>query len=102
MARCDDIVNQNYFSHKSPDGVSDTDVLFPLVAPGSVVGENLQASNGTPDSIVLLWMNSPGHRHNILDSRFTTEGFATCVTDHYAGSSEVDVITVEEFAQQLK
>lgn len=40
----------------------------------SVVGENLAAGQTSPEQVFADWMNSPGHRQNILDGRFTELG----------------------------
>lgn len=41
-----------------------------------VIGENLAAGQTSPEQVVLDWMNSPGHRANILDERFIEIGIA--------------------------
>jgi uncharacterized protein YkwD len=38
--------------------------------------ENIARANVTPKEILRLWMNSPGHRRNILDKRYTKIGAA--------------------------
>src|SRR5919107_1385530 len=48
-----------------------------VVAPAAPVGENLawgQGNLATPRAIAVAWMNSPGHRHNILQPEFTEIG----------------------------
>ncbi|WP_342190492.1 CAP domain-containing protein [Paenibacillus macquariensis] len=37
-------------------------------------GENIAAGQTTPEEVTRVWMNSPGHRANILDPRFTDIG----------------------------
>ncbi|MGL4608355.1 MAG: CAP domain-containing protein [Trueperaceae bacterium] len=72
----------NYFSHQSPTAGSDTppERTANAGSPYIVVGENIaklqpmqrsQLANAT----VTGWMNSPGHRANILDTTFTHVGF---------------------------
>lgn len=41
-----------------------------------IAGENLSAGRSSIDAVVEGWMNSPGHRRNMLDSRFTEFGLA--------------------------
>lgn len=71
------MARQNFFSHTSPAG--DTVVKRVHVAHLSywLVGENLFKSVNIPDPVSLSvqgWMNSPGHRRNILQPEFTETG----------------------------
>lgn len=76
-----DMAEEDYFAHTSPDGESLED-RYNRFGIGCAGGENifkLTASFGvSPDSVarqaVDSWMGSPGHRENILRSRFTDEG----------------------------
>ena len=47
---------------------------------GRAVGENIAYGNVSADSMVAMWMRSPGHRANILSSRFTHIGVAAART----------------------
>jgi uncharacterized protein YkwD len=77
-----DMVEQGYFSHDSADGRSMTDRVratgyIPKDASW-IVGENLAWGSGalaTPRAIANAWMNSEGHRENILNGRFREIGF---------------------------
>jgi uncharacterized protein YkwD len=76
-----DMVRRNYFSHTTPSGVSFVDRIMrqDYVNPGQgwALGENLAWGSyqlATPRSIVRSWMHSPGHRANILNSRFREIG----------------------------
>lgn len=76
-----DMVRRNYFSHTSRSGGN---VVQRLARAGYMrgarrwfIGENLAWGSGgrsTPREIVRAWMASPGHRHNILQSRFREIG----------------------------
>jgi uncharacterized protein YkwD len=75
------MVAENFFAHVSPDGSTLVDRLTAAryIAPDGdwTVGENIawgQGDLGTPRNIVVAWMNSPGHRHNILTGEFTQIG----------------------------
>jgi uncharacterized protein YkwD len=75
------MVTQNFFAHESPDGST---LTSRLTAAGYIkpdgdwfVGENLawgQGNLATARSIAIAWMNSEGHRHNILEPDFTEVG----------------------------
>ncbi len=76
-----DMVAADYFSHNSPSG---SDPLSRIRAAGYLqpghgytLGENIAAATGslaTPAAIVSSWMNSAGHRANILSSAFRDTG----------------------------
>ena len=60
------------FSHTRPDGTN-----FQTILPNSryyIAGENIAAGNSTAAKVVQQWMNSPGHRANILRSEYTELG----------------------------
>ena len=70
--RAGEIVNK--FSHERPDG---TDPWTAVKATGynyTAVGENIAAGYMTPKEVVEGWMNSTGHRENILSPKFTEIG----------------------------
>lgn len=60
------------FSHKRPNG--EPGYTFVLDLDYSIVGENIAAGQTTPEEVVNAWMNSPGHRSNILNPEFTHTG----------------------------
>lgn len=63
------------FSHDRPDGSSCFTVLSEYGVGGfSTAGENIAAGQSTPEQVMNSWMNSPGHRANILNSDFDTIG----------------------------
>ena len=76
-----DMVRRHYFAHDSLGGASFVDRIRRTGYLRSVrswnVGENLawgSGNRGTPEQIVRAWMNSPGHRTNILTGRFREVG----------------------------
>jgi len=75
-----DMVSKDYFEHTDPDGRSVGDRLQDLGYSHGVShsgGENIAwgvDSHATPASIVRAWMNSPGHRADILRPAFTEIG----------------------------
>lgn len=68
-----DMADRNYFSHTSLDGRSPADRMraqgYPR--PG---GENIGAGYRTPEAAMKGWMDSSGHRANILNCRYTALG----------------------------
>jgi uncharacterized protein YkwD len=76
-----DMVAKNYFDHVSPSGSTPqsrmTAVGYLKPNRAWTIGENIAAATGsqsTPASIVTLWMNSSGHRANILNPKFRDSG----------------------------
>ncbi len=76
-----DMVHRSYFGHVSRRGRDVVDRLYGARYLGGriswAVGENLawgSGNRGTPREIVRAWMNSPGHRQNMLDRRFREIG----------------------------
>lgn len=70
-AKVDDMFAQQYFEHESPDGKSPADVIKAAGYEYIIVGENLALGNFTNDEVLVqAWMDSPGHRANILHGKF--------------------------------
>src|SRR4051812_30547384 len=86
VGMCQRMVTEHFFAHETPDGKSVVDRVDPTgYIPNSgdwVVGENLAWGSGalsTPQAIVNGWMNSPGHRANILAPDYKDIGLAACM-----------------------
>jgi uncharacterized YkwD family protein len=69
-----DMSDNNYFAHQSPTYGSAADMLTQHGIRYTAWGENIAAGQRTPEEVVNAWMNSPGHRANILASHFTKIG----------------------------
>ena len=92
VAHSQDMVNNSYFSHTSPSG---SDPLSRIRAAGYLrpgvlytIGENIAAATGggsTPEAGVDMWMNSPGHRDNILSSSFRDTGIGVAAGAPFLG-----------------
>jgi len=75
--RADDMIQKQYFSHYSPSGEGATDVAQRAGYPYKHLGENIaMGSFQTDDKIVTAWMQSPGHRQNILSEGCSEIGVA--------------------------
>ncbi len=62
------------FSHTRPNGSSFSSVLTENGISYRRAGENIAWGQKTPEAVVNAWMNSEGHRANILNANFTTIG----------------------------
>ncbi|MER1987528.1 MAG: CAP domain-containing protein [Solibacillus sp.] len=69
-----DMKVNNYFSHTSPTFGSPFDRLKALGISYQAAGENIAKGQRTAEEVVTAWMNSEGHRANILDGKFTHIG----------------------------
>lgn len=70
-----DMARNNYFSHTGRNGSS---MVTRIKATGYLygyVGENIAAGKTSPAATIEQWMNSAGHRANILNPNFTEIGF---------------------------
>lgn len=65
---------QNSFSHTRPDGRNFSSALKEQGVSYIGSGENIAWGQHSPEEVMKGWMNSPGHRANILNSRFTKIG----------------------------
>lgn len=72
-----DMFAMQYFEHESPSGVGPSDLADEVGYAYVIVGENLALGNFENDkALVEAWMNSPGHRENILNDRYEEIGIA--------------------------
>ena len=69
-----DMRDKNYFSHTSPTYGSPFDMLHEFGVSYSSAGENIAAGQKTPEQVMNDWMNSSGHRANILNKNYTELG----------------------------
>lgn len=69
-----DMSVNNYFSHTSPTYGSPFDMMKKFGITYNYAGENIAMGQRTPEEVVKAWMNSEGHRKNILSPNFTHIG----------------------------
>jgi hypothetical protein len=69
-----DMAQQNYFGHDSLDGRKFYERILDAGYDYSTCGENIAAGYGSPEAVVNAWMNSSGHRANILNTNFCDIG----------------------------
>jgi len=101
-AHSQEMLEKDYFSHDSYNGETSEERLkrFGYTPKGYSyykIGENIAWGNGSygsPDSIFKSWMNSSGHRANILDEDFRQVGIGAR-TGNYQGYAGSTVYTVD-------
>ncbi|MGV9850078.1 CAP domain-containing protein [Streptomyces sp. NPDC003442] len=74
QAHSDDMVARDFYSHTGPEGHQPWDRARTAGATHRGIGENIACGQRSPEEVVRGWMNSPGHRANILKPDFTHIG----------------------------
>ncbi|SDM50226.1 CAP domain-containing protein [Sediminibacillus halophilus] len=69
-----DMARNGYFDHNSPTYGSPFDMMKQFGISYNTAGENIAKGQRTPEEVVNAWMNSEGHRKNILNGNFTHIG----------------------------
>ena len=64
---------RNFFDHTDPDGKSPWD-RAKVLGITDLGGENIAMGQQTPDDVMTAWMNSAGHRANILNCTYHSLG----------------------------
>lgn len=72
--KSEDMRDRGYFSHTSPTYGSPFQMIKNFGISYRTAGENIAKGQQTPEAVVKAWMNSPGHRKNILNPSFTEIG----------------------------
>ena len=74
--KADDMTANGYFAHTSPSGLSPWYWFYNVGYNFSSAGENLAVNFSDSADVTSAWLNSPGHRANILNAGFTDIGMA--------------------------
>ncbi len=69
-----DFINKHYFDHQSPTYGSPFEMMKKFGIRYTAAGENIAKGQATPQAVMTSWMNSPGHRGNILSSAYNQIG----------------------------
>ena len=75
-----DMIDKNYFDHNSPTYGSPFDMMRKFGVSYRSAGENIAEGQRSPQEVMNAWMNSEGHRKNILNPNFTTLGVGVAKT----------------------
>ena len=78
-----DMHDNKYFSHTSPTYGSTFQMMKSFGISYRSAGENIARGQRTPAAVVNAWMNSSGHRANILNASFTHIGVGYVADGHY-------------------
>lgn len=69
-----DMIKRNFFDHTNPDGQSPFDRMRAAGISYRAAAENIASGQTSAQSVMNAWMNSSGHRKNILNSSYTEIG----------------------------
>ena len=92
-----DMINKQYFAHVSPEGIGLEQLVEKYGYKYLDIGENLALGDFASSShVVNGWMNSPGHRANILNKDFTEIG-VSAIEEKWEG--RIVWFAVQEFGK---
>lgn len=97
-----DMVENDYFSHTSQDGRTAGDRISAQGYKWRTYGENIASGSGSygmPQNVFDRWMNSEGHRSNILSSNFKDVGIGEAIGE-YKGTQDTHMWVANFGAQQ--
>lgn len=78
-----DMHDNNYFDHTSPTYGSPFEMLSSFGISYTSAGENIAMGYATPEAVMEAWMNSSGHRANILNASYTQIGVGYVADGNY-------------------
>lgn len=82
-AKSQDMNSKGYFSHTSPTYGSPFDMMKQFGISYRTAGENIAMGQQSPEEVVQAWMNSEGHRANILNGSYTHIGVGYVESGNY-------------------
>ena len=83
QAKAEDMKKNNYFSHTSPTYGSPFDMMKSYGISYRYAAENIAMGYKTPQAVVQGWMNSSGHRKNILNANYNKIGIGYVESGKY-------------------
>jgi uncharacterized protein YkwD len=92
QAKANDMVARDYWSHVTPDGQQPWVFFQNAGYEYNKAGENLAYGFDNASWTVNGWMNSPGHRANLLDPVFKEVGFGFANSPNFVGTGEETII----------
>jgi len=99
MMKAKDMAQSNYFSHTSPSGKTPWQWLDEVGYNYKYAGENLAVNFYESVDVEKAWMNSAGHRKNILNSNYAEIGIAVVVGNYKNNQA---IFVVQYFGRQAK
>lgn len=92
QAKANDMVARDYWAHVTPDGKQPWQFISETGYNYTLAGENLAYGFATSADTVAGWMNSPGHRANILKAGYKDVGFGIADSPNFQGTGPETII----------
>jgi hypothetical protein len=92
QAKAEDMAKRDYWSHNTPDGKEPWVFFDSVDYKYYKAAENLAYGFADSNSTVVGWMNSPGHRANVLDSDLTEVGFGIVNVENYQNKGAETIV----------
>lgn len=92
QAKAADMAANNYWAHTSPGGKTPWTFIDAAGYSYESAGENLAYGFATSADTVTGWMNSPGHRANILNTKYSEVGFGIINVENYQDNGNQTVV----------
>jgi hypothetical protein len=91
QAKAEDMAARGYFAHQTPDGRTPWDWIEGAGYDFLAAAENLAVGYPTDDGLISAWMESEGHRHNLLNQKYTDVGIGIA-RGRYKGQETIFVV----------
>jgi len=92
QAKANDMASRDYWSHNTPDGQQPWVFFVNAGYQYQTAGENLAYGFDNSTATVIGWMNSPGHKANILNTTYTEVGFGIANAENYQGTGPETIV----------
>jgi uncharacterized protein YkwD len=92
QTKANDMVARGYWSHNTPDGKEPWTFILAAGYQYSTAGENLAYGFSDSNKTITGWMNSPTHRENLMNDKFTEVGFGIANSADYVGKGEETIV----------
>ncbi len=90
LAKCNDMIARNYWSHYGPNGDEKPwEFITKAGYSYNKSGENLAYGQENAPDVINGWMNSPKHRDNMLKPEFTEVGYGVCLAPNYTPKEDL-------------
>lgn len=100
QAKADDMKARNYWAHNTPDGREPWTFIAQANYKYLKAAENLAYGFDNSNSTLNGWMNSPGHRANVMDPELREVGFGISNVENYQNNGE-ETVVVAMYGQTL-
>lgn len=92
QAKAANMVAENYWAHTSPSGKTPWTFITAAGYSYETAGENLAYGFSTSDETITGWMNSAGHRANILNTTYSDVGFGIINAENYQDNGNQTIV----------